>query len=55
MAASTLRPLLAVQRAVVQRDGQRVLVGAPQLVEAEFGLAARVDEDERGAVRADEA
>ncbi len=42
-----LAPLARVERAVMQRDRQRVLVDAPQFLEDEFGLRARVDEDER--------
>ena len=42
-----LAPLLGGQRAVVQGDGQVVLVQPPQLLEGELGLEAGVDEDQR--------
>ena len=42
-----------VERAVVQRDGQAVVVDAPQLLEHQLGLAARVDEHEAEPVRLD--
>ncbi len=50
-----LAPLRHVERAVMQRDGEIVVVDAPEILENEFGLAAGVDENERGAVRLDEA
>ena len=37
----------------MKRDGERVLVETPELLKDEFGLGARVDEDEDRAVRAD--
>ena len=49
-----LAALRHVERAVMQRDGEIVVVDAPQLLEHEFGLAARVDEDQRGLVRLDQ-
>ncbi len=49
MAASTLRRCSAARRAVVQGDGQVVVVELPQLLEGELGLKAGVDEDQRGA------
>ena len=45
--------LAGVERAVVERDGEVVLVHRPQRLEDEFGLRARVDEDERHAGGAD--
>ena len=39
---------------MVKRDGEAVLVELPQLLEHEFGLQARVDEDQRRPVLADE-
>ena len=53
MAASTLRRRAGVERAVMQRDRQVVVVDAPQLLEQQLGLAARVDEHQRQAVRLD--
>ena len=50
-----LAALRHVERAVMQRDREVVVVHAPQLVEDHLGLAARVDEHERGAVLADQA
>ena len=44
-----LAPLAGVERAVMQRDRQIVFVDPPELLESEFGLHARVDEDERRA------
>ena len=49
-----LAPLRHVERAVMQRDGEAVVVHAPELLEQHLGLAAGVDEDERGAVAADQ-
>ena len=48
-----LAALLRRQRAVMQRDGKIVVVDAPQILEGALGLAARVDEDQRGLGRAD--
>ena len=45
--------LADVERAVMQRDRQAVLVDAPQLLEQHLGLAARVDEKQRRAVPLD--
>ena len=45
MARLDLAALRDVERAVVQRDRQAVVVDAPQLLEQHLGLAARVDED----------
>jgi hypothetical protein len=45
--------LFARERAVVDADGQRVLVGEPEVVEEQLGLRAGVVEDERGAVAPD--
>ena len=45
--------LARVERAVVQRDRQGVLVDAPELLEDGLGLRARVDEDERHLRRLD--
>ena len=41
------------QRAVVEGDRQAVLVDAPQLLEQQLGLHARVDEQQRQAMRLD--
>ena len=48
-----LAPLFHRQRAVMHGDGQHVLIGRPQLLEQHFGLAARVDEQERRLVLLD--
>ena len=48
-----LAPLLGGQGAVVQGDGQVVLVQPPQLLEGELGLEAGVDEHQGGARAAD--
>ncbi len=45
-----LAALFGGQRAVVERDRQRGIVDAPEFLENEFGLHARVDEHEREAV-----
>ena len=42
-----------VEGAVVDADGQAVLVGEPEVVEEDLGLRAGVVEDERGAVATD--
>ena len=47
-------PLPDVERAVMEGDGETVLVEVPELLEDELGLEARVDEDERRPVRADQ-
>ena len=49
-----LPALLRLQRAVMQRDGQRILVDRPQFAEQKLGLRARVDEQKRRAVLADQ-
>ena len=49
--AFDLAPLRHVERTVVQRDGEIVVVDVPELLKNTLRLAARVDEDERGAVR----
>ena len=46
-------PLADVERAVMKRDRQRVLVHPPKLLEHHLRLAARVDEDQRRAMAAD--
>ena len=43
-----LAALLRRQAAVMQGDGQIVVVDAPQFLEGAFGLTAGVDEDQRG-------
>ncbi len=43
-----------VERAVMQRDGQAVVVHAPEILEQHFGLAAGVDEHQRGLVALDQ-
>ncbi len=40
-------PLPGVERAVMQGDRQAVVVDPPQLLKHEFGLGARIDEDQR--------
>ena len=45
--------LLAAERAVVDADGQGVVIGEPQVVEEDLGLGAGVVEDEGDAVLAD--
>ena len=49
-----LAPLRHVERAVMQRDREVIVVDVPEILENSFGLAARIDEDQRGAVRLDE-
>ena len=49
-----LAALLHRQRAVMQADRQVLVVDAPQRVEGKLGLGARVDEDDRGLVLADD-
>ena len=39
-----------VERAVMQRDREAVVVHAPEILEQHLGLAAGVDEDQRGLV-----
>ena len=43
-----------VERAVMQRDREPVVVHAPQVLEQHLGLAAGVDEDQRGLVGLDQ-
>ena len=43
-----------VERAVMQRDGEPIVVHAPEILEQHFGLAAGVDEDQRGLVALDQ-
>ena len=38
----------------MQRDGEIIVVDVPEVLENAFGLAAGIDEDQRGAVRLDE-
>ncbi len=38
----------------MQRDREIVVVDVPEILKNAFGLAARIDEDQRGAVRLDE-
>ena len=47
-----LAALRDVERAVMQRDGEAVVVHAPQILEQHLGLAAGVDEHQRGLVGA---
>ena len=49
-----LHPLAlhAVEAAVMDADGQRVVIGEPQVVKEDLGLRAGVVKDERGAVAA---
>ena len=49
-----LAALLDGERAMMQADRQVVLVDAPQRVEHQLGLGARVDEHDRGLVLADD-
>ena len=49
-----LAPLPDIQRAVMQRDRQRVFVYAPEFLKHHFGLAARVDEQQRYVVCLDQ-
>src|SRR4051812_42196152 len=49
-----LAPLLDREGAVVERDGETVLVNAPQVLEQHLGLAARVDEQQRSLVLLDD-
>ena len=49
-----LAALRDVERAVMQRDREVVVVDAPELLEDALGLAAGVDEDQRGLVALDE-
>ena len=49
-----LAPLRHVERAVMQGDGEIVVVDVPKILKNTFGLAARVDKDQRGAMRLDE-
>ena len=49
-----LAALRHVERAVMKRDRKIVVVEMPQVLKNVLGLAARVDEDKRGAVRPDQ-
>ena len=49
-----LAALRDVERAVMQRDGEAVVVHAPQVLEQHLGLAAGVDEHQRGLVALDQ-
>ncbi len=53
IAASTLRRCGSVERAVVQGDRQAQIVDAPQILEQQLGLHARVDEQQAQPVRLD--
>ena len=46
-------PLRYIKRAVMQRDGEIVVVDLPKLLKNAFGLAAGVDENQRRAMRRD--
>ncbi len=46
-------PLRGRERTVMQRDGERFFVGAPEFLKHQFRLHARVDEDEGEAMRGD--
>ena len=46
--------LADIERAVMQRDREIVVVHAPELLEDQLGLAARVDEDQRHLVALDQ-
>jgi hypothetical protein len=48
-----LPPLGRVERAVMERDGEALVVDPPELLEDQLRLAPRVDEEERHAVRCD--
>ncbi len=49
-----LAPLRHVERAVMQRYGEIVVVDVPEVLKDALRLAAGVDENERGAMRLDE-
>ena len=53
IAASTLRRCSGVERAVMQGDRQPEIVDAPQVLEQQLGLHARVDEQQAQPVRLD--
>ena len=48
-----LAALADIERTVMQRDRQRVLVDVPEFLEQDFRLAACIDEEQRGLVRLD--
>src|SRR5688572_2764636 len=48
LAIARLAALLAVQAAMVDGDGQRILVHLPELLHQHLGLGAGVDEDDAG-------
>ena len=54
MAASDLTTLRHIEGAVMQRDREPIVVDAPQFLEDPFGLAARIDENERSVVAFDQ-
>ncbi len=49
-----LAPRLAIEASMVDADRQVLLVHRPQILEDQLGQAARVAEDDRGAVRGDQ-
>ena len=49
-----LAALRDIERAVMQCDGEAVVVDAPQILEQHLGLAAGVDEHQRGPIAPDE-
>ena len=49
-----LAALRDIERAVMQRDGEAVVVHAPQILKQHLGLAAGVDEHQRGVVAPDQ-
>ena len=49
-----LAALSDVERAVMQGDGEAVVVHAPEILEQHFGLTAGVDKNERGLVALDQ-
>ena len=51
--AFDLAALADIERAVMQRDGEAVVVDAPQFLKNHLGLHAGVDEHQRGLVRLD--
>ena len=49
-----LAALRDIERAVMQRDGKAIVVHAPEILEQHLGLAAGVDEHQRGLVALDQ-
>ena len=49
-----LAALRDIKRAVMQRDGETIVVHAPEILKQHLGLAAGVDEDQRGLVALDQ-